>query len=199
MGKSKTDTHYMNNIKLEKTGIIWLKLKDKLLAFALSFVQDKEIAEDIVQEVFVRIHSKIDTLRDETRLKSWIYQITRNLINDYFRKEQISGFLKIEEIETDGTEISSEIIMNKALIDMIEMMDNLPPEYCEALCLTELGTLTQKEYAEKKGISYSGAKSRVQRARQILKDMLVKCCHYEFDKYGIVFDISPKYCCCCKI
>ena len=78
------------------------------------------------------------------------------------------------------------------------MMNNLPPEYCEALCLTELEGLSQKDYAEKIGISYSGAKSRVQRARKILKDMLMNCCHYEFDKYGTVIGIHPVECCCCN-
>jgi RNA polymerase sigma-70 factor (ECF subfamily) len=76
-------------------------------------------------------------------------------------------------------------------------MNGLPTEYCEALCLTEIDGVTQKEYAEKKGLSYSGAKSRVQRARMMLKDMLLECCHYHFDKYGTVFDIQPKCCHCC--
>jgi RNA polymerase sigma-70 factor, ECF subfamily len=77
------------------------------------------------------------------------------------------------------------------------MMDDLPPEYCEALCLTELEGLSQKEYAERIRIPYSSAKSRVQRSRKLLRDMLLKCCHYEFDKYGTVLSIS-KNCCCCN-
>jgi RNA polymerase sigma-70 factor (ECF subfamily) len=87
--------------------------------------------------------------------------------------------------------------MSDALTDMVNTLEDLPPEYCEALCLTELGNLSQKEYAEKIGISYSGAKSRVQRARKMLKDLLMKCCHYEFDKYGTVIGIYPVNCCCC--
>ena len=57
--------------------------------------------------------------------------------------------------------------------------------------------IINKEYAVKAGISYSGAKSRVQRARIMLKDMLMQCCHYQFDKYGTVFDIQQKCRCCC--
>jgi RNA polymerase sigma-70 factor (ECF subfamily) len=88
--------------------------------------------------------------------------------------------------------------MDAAISDMLKMMNELPSEYCEALCLTEIDGMTQKQYAKKKGLSYSGAKSRVQRARLMLKDMLLKCCHYQFDKYGTVFDIQPKCCCCCE-
>ncbi len=86
--------------------------------------------------------------------------------------------------------------MDEAVQDMIGMMNDLPPEYCEALCLTELEGLSQKEYAEKIGIPYSSAKSRVQRSRILLKDMLMRCCHYEFDKYGTILSISQNCCCC---
>lgn len=87
--------------------------------------------------------------------------------------------------------------MDEAIGDMTRMLNGLDPDYCEALCLTELGGLTQKQYADMKGLTYSGAKSRVQRARSLLKQELLKCCHYHFDKYGLVYDIHPK-CCCCK-
>ena len=175
---------------------IWLNFEDKLKAFILGKVKDNAVAEDILQEVFIKIHLKIDTLKDETKFKPWIYQITRNQIIDYFRsnkKELLNDHSEtnIEEELTDNK------VMEEALLDMIKMMDDLPSEYCEALCLTELEGLSQKEYAEKIGISYSGAKSRVQRSRKMLKDMLMNCCHYEFDKYGTVFNISPKHCCCC--
>ena len=75
--------------------------------------------------------------------------------------------------------------------------NEMAAEDCEALCLTELGGMSQKDYAKKTGISYSGAKSRVQRAKLKLKDLLMKCCHYQFDKYGTVIGIYPAGCCCC--
>ena len=84
--------------------------------------------------------------------------------------------------------------MQETLQDMVKMIDDLPVEYCEALCLTELGGMSQKEYAEEAGISYSGAKARVQRAKKKLKDNLMKCCHYQFDRYGTVVDIHPVNC-----
>jgi RNA polymerase sigma-70 factor (ECF subfamily) len=86
--------------------------------------------------------------------------------------------------------------MDTAVSDMIKFMNDLPADYCEALCLTELEGISQKEYALRKGISYSAAKSRVQRGRAMLKDLLLQCCHYSFDKYGTVIDIQPNCCCC---
>jgi len=84
------------------------------------------------------------------------------------------------------------------LKDMVKMMEELTAEDCEALCLSELGGMSLKDYAKKTGISYSGAKSRVQRAKIKLRDLLMKCCHYQFDKYGTVIGISPAGCCCCS-
>lgn len=182
---------------MDKIEITWLSLKDKLNSFILSKVPDKAVAEDILQEVFIKLHSKIDTLRDDTKFQPWIYQITRNLIADYFRNLKRENFqnhyIPVLEEEDPGNELMAE-----TLSDMIKMMDDMPAEYCEALCMTELEGLSQKEYAQKIGISYSGAKSRVQRARSLLKDMLMNCCHYQFDVYGTVLSNSPNNCCCCN-
>lgn len=175
---------------------LWLKLGNKLKAFILSKIHDETIAEDILQDVFIKIHSKIDTLNDESKIQSWIYQITRNLIVDYFRSIKKDS-QKIPYLFESEEESPNEF-MEETLQDMVKMIDDLPLEYCEALCLTELGEMSQKEYAEKVGISYSGAKARVQRAKKKLKDNLMKCCHYQFDRYGAVIDIHPVNCCCCN-
>jgi RNA polymerase sigma-70 factor, ECF subfamily len=178
---------------IEKT---WIVLEEKLRNFILSKVHDREITNDILQDVFVRVHTRIGTLRNNDKIHSWIYQITRNLITDYFRTK--SG-QKMEMPDTkDPDEDTDQLkLIEESVRDMVEMMDNLPPEYCEALCMTELEGMNQKDYAVKAGISYSGARSRVQRAKVILKDRLLKCCHYIFDKYGTVIEITP-HCCCCS-
>lgn len=183
--------------KLEKSEKIWIQFEDKLRSFILGKINESDVAEDILQEVFIRMHTHIDTLKDETKIQSWIYQITRNLIIDHKRKP--SGYSsKHEPTDPGDEEDQPDGFMEEALRDMINMMDRLPPGYCEALCLTELEGISQVEYARRIGISYSGAKSRVQRSREMLKEMLMNCCHYEFDRYGTVLDISPKTCCCCN-
>jgi len=176
---------------------IWLKLETNLRAFILSKVHDGSIADDLLHELFIKIHANIDKVNDRTKLQAWVYQICRNLIIDHFR-----GLRKEQEPEALTTEDewaeNGDDFMSETLEDMIQMMSVLPPEYCEALCLTQLEGMSQIAYAEKIGISYTGAKSRVQRARKMLKDLLMKCCHYEFDKYGTIIGISPSNCCCCQ-
>lgn len=181
----------------ENKEFIWNEFSSGLKSFILSKVKNDSDANDILQDAYIKIHDNIHKLKDSSRIKPWIYQITRNLIIDYFRA---NNHYKKESVPV--TEIPAspppEQFMDIAIGDMIKMMDEMPDEYCEALCLTELEGLSQKEYADKKGLSYSGAKSRVQRARLILKNMLLQCCHYQFDKYGTAIDIQPKCCCCCS-
>jgi RNA polymerase sigma-70 factor (ECF subfamily) len=79
---------------------------------------------------------------------------------------------------------------------MYDMVNELPSPYREALLMTEYQGLTQQDLAQQMGISLSGAKSRVQRVRQKIKDSLLACCHFEFDRYGRVVDYWEACCCC---
>jgi RNA polymerase sigma-70 factor (ECF subfamily) len=76
------------------------------------------------------------------------------------------------------------------------MVNALPEPYREALYLTEYQGLSQRELAARLGISLSGAKSRVQRAREKLKQLLLDCCHFEFDRLGRIIDYQPRCTCC---
>jgi RNA polymerase sigma-70 factor (ECF subfamily) len=174
---------------------IWKKFNSNLRAFIISRTGNEADADDILQEVYIRLHENIGDIKDGAAIKSWIYKVALNLVTDHYRKQKREVVLQAVTSELYGNSKKNPY-MDTAVNDMIKMMDDLPPEYCEALCLTEIEGLSQKEYAERTGLSYSGAKSRVQRARLMLKDMLLKCCHYQFDKYGTVYNIQPKCCCC---
>lgn len=166
------------------------------MTFINSKINNEEDAKDILQDVYIKVHDNIDSLKDKDKIRQWIYQITRNLIMDHYRERAKN--LTVKELSHSLLPPSTPgRFMEEAIRDMTELMDKLPTEYCEALCLTELDGMSQKDYASKAGISYSGAKSRVQRARAMLKDIMMECCHYESDKYGTVFEIHPAGCCCC--
>lgn len=183
----------MGQLNLE---YVWNEFSSGLRSFIVSRVKNESDADDILQDVFLKIHNNLQNLKDQSRIRPWVYQITRNLIADHFRSRNIN-YTETEIPDISDFPGSSLKLMDTAVEDLIQMMDELSPEFCEALCLTEIEGLSQKEYAERKGLSYSGAKSRVQRARIMLKDLLFKCCHYQFDRYGTVIDIQPNCCCCC--
>jgi RNA polymerase sigma-70 factor (ECF subfamily) len=174
---------------------VWEEFHPKLKQFVLRRIPDEQSGEDILQDVFLKIHARIDTLRNEEKLQSWIYQIARNAIADYYREHKDT--LELSEAPALLEEPDADDDIVKELIPSIKaMVDSLPADYREALLLTEYQGLTQRELAEKLGLSLSGAKSRVQRAREKLKTMLLDCCHFEFDRRGKVIDYQPKCGCC---
>jgi len=173
---------------------IWDQYSEQLLAFIRSRVADEYASEDLLQEVFLRIHLNLCCLRDLSKLESWVYQITRNAIIDHYRSR--IDTLELHEnlpAESDFQEEDAESVLAPSLKELI---DELPEAYREALVLTEYQGLSQKELAQRVGISLPGAKSRVQRARQMIRDMLLNCCHFELDRRGRIIDYHALCCCC---
>lgn len=173
---------------------IWHEFDTKLRQFIFRRVSDADTTEDILQEVYIRIHAHIHTLRDDRKLQSWIYQIARHAIIDYYRSQKTAAELPEALALPEGpeeNEVASELVPSvKAMINY------LPEKYRQALILTEYQGVTQREMAEQLGISLSGAKSRVQRAREKLKEMLLDCCHFELDRLGNILSYQPKCSCC---
>ena len=171
------------------TETIWREFNQALGQFISRRVSNQQDSEDILQDVFFKIHNSIHSLRDQDKLPSWVYQITRNTIMDYYRKQRTNVTLS-ESLPGDRL---PEPTAEQELAACLEpMINQLPDKYQTAIRLTEFEGLTQKEMGEKLGLSFSGAKSRIQRARHELKDMLLACCHFEFDRTGQMLDYRSR-------
>jgi RNA polymerase sigma-70 factor (ECF subfamily) len=180
----------------QHTEYIWKEFNGKLKGFIAKRVNDPTLVDDILQEVFLKIHTNLDHLNNLAKLKGWIYRIARNAIIDYYRSHRITSELPENLAEPeDNSRLNASQKLAGSLKEMIKL---LPPQYREALLLTEFGGMKQADLAKKLGISLSGAKSRVQRGRRMLKDLLYQCCHFEFDRRGMVIDYHPISCCCCS-
>lgn len=154
---------------------IWNQFSDQIFAFILSRVNDNEVAKDILQEVFIKIHTKINTLNDEDSLASWLFTITRNTIFDYYRHKKTAQ-KKHLFIAENAHLFEDEDITAFCDTCLHLFIEELPKKYKDAILATDLGELSQKEYAEQIGISYSGLKSRVQRGRTQLNEYFKECC-----------------------
>jgi RNA polymerase sigma-70 factor (ECF subfamily) len=86
----------MQNTSLE---ILWNQLHNRLYRFIRSRLPDEADAEDILQEVFLRIHTHLDTIQDMRKVEGWVYQIARNSIADYYRNQHFFGELPIEQVD----------------------------------------------------------------------------------------------------
>jgi len=174
--------------------LLWDQYSRRLMAFIRSRVGDDAEAEDILQEVFIRVHRHLCCQPEWNKPESWFYQIARNLIIDHYRRRrEIVELLESVPAEPDLPEENPEAVL---ALSLKEMVNELPETYRQALLLTEYQGLTQKQLAESLGLSLSGAKSRVQRAREKLRAMLLRCCHFEFDRRGRIVDYYQRCCGC---
>ncbi|RUT73298.1 RNA polymerase sigma factor SigZ [Ancylomarina longa] len=173
---------------------LWRTYHKQLLSFIQKRVADSATAEDILQEVFIKIHTCIDSLQEGRKVKAWLFQITRNTIIDYYRRSNDVTDLNspLQDLEDENNP--------DALTDIqtciLPMIKSLPETYRDALLLSELNGLSQKQLADKLHISYSAAKSRVQRGRNLLKEALRKCCSFEQDSTGKIIDYEKKVSSC---
>lgn len=173
---------------------LWETFSVPLHQFIQRRVPDPHSAEDILQDVFLKIHTRIDTLQQHDRVAAWIYQIARNAIADYYRARRPTTDLSETLVAPD--DLTEEDLVPELLPCVAAMVDALPDAYREALRLTEYTGLSQKQLSERLGISFSGAKSRVQRARAKLKQQLLDCCHFQLDHAGRIIDYQPRCACC---
>ncbi len=168
---------------------IWNEFAAKLGQFIAARVADPATAEDILQDVFLKIQSRLGQLRDPARLQGWLYLMARNAIIDYHRTRKDTTEVP-ESLPAEPPAQDAEIEELKAAFR--RLISTLPEPYREALVLTEVEGLTQKQMAARLGSSLSGAKSRVQRGREQLKQMLLERCEFEFDRLGRIIDCRPR-------
>ena len=171
---------------------VWEAFHTPLQQFIRRRISDEASAEDVLQDVFLKIHQHVETLKDVKKLESWIYQITRNAIIDSYRSSRPTTTLDAVEVLDLPEELPDDDVVSELLPCVRAMVRKLPELDRQALVLTEYRGLTQKEMAERLGLSFSGAKSRVQRAREKLKQQLLECCHFELDRRGHIIDYQAR-------
>lgn len=172
------------------TDTVWSQMSSDLRRFIRRRVSDDHVADDLLQETFVRIHRNIDTLNNADRLAAWVYQIARNVIHGHYRQGSGNALPLVNAVpfEEDG----KSALCSRVEEWLDEMVRQLPAKYREAVQLSEIDGLTQREVADRLGLSLSGAKSRIQRGRATLKEVLDGCCFLHFDRRGNLMDLDPK-------
>jgi RNA polymerase sigma-70 factor (ECF subfamily) len=178
---------------------VWHELRGPLAGFIARRVADPQDAEDVLQEVMLRIHRHSDELVSADRVAAWVHRIARNAIVDHYRRRAARPELPAggaadldERPERSFDEPASDALRRELAACLRPLIDRLPDKQREALVLTELEGLTQIEAASRLGISVSGAKARVQRGRAQLRTLLLDCCHVELDRRGAITDYRAR-------
>ncbi len=191
----------------------WRALDAKLRPFVTRRIASQADADDVMQTIYLRMQRSVTSLQDDQRFGPWVYSIARNAITDHYRhrarhpsasavaaidlgdastvvasraSEPPPGFGIASHDDTDEGGAASLAPYIAAFIA------SLPSPYAEALTLTELEGLTQREAAEMVGISLPGMKSRVQRGRALLKAAIESACRITLDTRGNIMACEPR-------
>lgn len=176
------------------TTSIWQEFSAPLKSYLLKHTRNAFVSDDLLQEIFMRIHEKSHTIRNTESLKSWVYTIARHVLMDYFRRNNLSS--DVESLPEIADENSSADMHNC----LFPFVNRLPEPYRSTLTRTELEGMKHKLLAEEEGISLSAVKSRVQRGREMIRDMFISCCHFRMNEDGKLAGEhkNPDECTLCK-
>jgi RNA polymerase sigma-70 factor (ECF subfamily) len=176
---------------MTEASLNWNNVQNELKGFVFKRVKDKALTEDIVHDVFLKVQDKIQQLKESDKIFGWIYQITRNTIVDHYRKQ--SKVIHPNEIDWESNPPN----FNECVSGVIaELIPTLPDMYRIPLEMTEIQNMSQLDVAEALDLTYSAAKARVQRARQMLKKKIDEVLIVKTDGYGNVILCKDRKPCC---
>jgi RNA polymerase sigma-70 factor (ECF subfamily) len=178
---------------------VWAEFRERLRAFVARRIQHPADVEDVVQRVLLRMHERMGTLRGSDRVHAWLYRIARRAIADHYRhparrREVPSGGAAELEIVSGEAAVAPETEtsgIRRAADCLRPLVERLPPPYRDAIVRADLDEVRLADAAEAAFISLSGMKSRVQRGRKLLRELLTACCRIGVDGQGTRLCESP--------
>lgn len=153
---------------------IWIQFKARLYSFVKNKVHDHELAEEINSQVLQKLINSCCSGNEIQNLSSWMYRIAYNTLLDELKKQNQYASITSEHENDETSKSYSE------LTEFIEpLIGFLPEKYAVPLIMADIEGIKQQEVAERLGLSISGAKSRIQRARELLRKEISTCFHLD--------------------
>lgn len=150
---------------------VWTHYSNDIKYFILSKVKDEAIADDILQETFLKVHTKLHTLRDLNKLKPWIFSIARNSVLDHFKTTNQTFEMAHFESET---QLEEDTHTEKDCLRGI--LSGLPKKYRDPIFLSDIKGMKQAEVAKQLKLPLPTVKSQIQRARKLIAEGFMHCC-----------------------
>ncbi|TVZ57138.1 RNA polymerase sigma (SigZ) subunit [Lutibacter sp. Hel_I_33_5] len=167
---------------------VWTQYSEDLKRFIISKVKNIAIADDILQDTFLKIHTNLHKLQDIKKLKPWCFTIARNSILDYWKTTNQT--FEIANFESE-TEITENVHTEKDCLRGI--LKNLPKKYRDPLFLSDIKGLKQQEVAIQLKQTLPTTKSQIQRARKLIAKGFMDCCGFVMNSDGnLIGEIQEK-------
>lgn len=165
---------------------IWETHKSALTDFIKSKIDDPSLADDILQEVSIKLFDNLERKTGIQNHKAWLYQVARNTIADHYRKNKKTETLSIDPETSENP--------NVCFCDLsgFIIQTYLPKKYSEPLYLSDIEQKSQKEIAETLNLSLTATKSRIQRGRKKLKELIADCIDISYNNKGQIIDFELK-------
>ncbi|MGJ8592825.1 MAG: sigma-70 family RNA polymerase sigma factor [Aquaticitalea sp.] len=170
---------------------IWNLYAEDLKHFILSKVKDAAVTDDLLQETFIKVHTKLHQLNDEGRVKSWLFSIARFTVMDYFRANNFTYELSDSDMLFEDQKL--EHTKEDCLRGIIK---SLPKKYRDPLFLSDIKGLKQADVAEQLHLPLPTIKSQIQRGRKMIAQGFMDCCDFKMNEDGyLVGEIKDKQDC----
>ena len=163
----------------------------RVAAFVRRRVPNAQDAADVTQTIFARVHERLPDLADDRKLPGWIFRIARNAIADHYRARRDRG-LQVDPESVERPDRTARSAEPEVASWLAEFIQKLPAAYREALTLSDVEAVPLKEIARRIGLTESAAKSRVQRARAMVRRKILRCCDLFFDTRGGIVDYRKR-------
>jgi RNA polymerase sigma-70 factor (ECF subfamily) len=180
---------YVNGVSMD----FW-KIYDqhynRVRKFILAYVKDEWVADDLIQETFIKVQKNLKSVKDPAKLSSWIFRIAHNLCHDHYRQAKRSS-LNQRNIQQEIVSFKEAVVQKKLEQQQMgqcvqDKMDLLPPDYRSVLILSDIMAFSHKEIAEILKISVSNVKVRIHRARKKFRAILEDHCSFEVDERNVL-------------
>lgn len=148
-------------------------------------------------EVFLRIEKGLPSVKDTSAIPGWIFRIARNLVIDHYREQRREVALPEQSLPNEAPEDLDNEAEREMARCVLAMLNHLPEATGTLLRWVDLEGMSQRAAAEKMELSPSGARSKVQRGRAQLKNMITECCSVERDRLGNILSHRCKDDRCC--
>ena len=166
---------------------IWNTYESHLLNFIKTKVDDESIANDILQEVSIKLFDTLNRKIEIRNYKTWLFQVTRNTIADYFRKNK-----KQTELPINEPEIHTDSSVCVCDLSGFVIQTYLSQKYSKPLYLSDIEKIPQQKIAEQLNLSLTATKSRIQRGRKKLKELINECVDIQYNDKGEISDFLLK-------
>lgn len=160
---------------------VWKTYAIDVKRLIMSKVKDVQITDDLVQEVFMKVHTKLTTVEDERKVKSWLLSVSRNTVLDYFRKAN-----KEIPLEKEEAIVSEEDYKHSEKDCLPGIINNLPKKYRDPLLLSDIKGIKQAEIASQLNLPLATVKSQIQRGRKLIVQGYMDCCDYKLNDKGFL-------------